>query len=83
MNESIFIVWNLNLNLDFYFTLLAIQFHLEMRHEFVPFPQPLPNGASAFCKYCGAENIENRPGCVSISTEQSKLLKYTSNLSFI
>ena len=36
------------------------------RHEFIPLPQLLPNGASMGCKYCGAKDIDNKPGCTPV-----------------
>ena len=36
-----------------------------MRHKFVPFPQPLPNGAWGGCESCGALNNAGVPGCIA------------------
>jgi len=43
------------------------------RHKFVFSPQPLANGASMGCEYCGALNNENKPGCIPSTPEQGTL----------
>ena len=40
-------------------------FWLDMRHKFVPLPQPLPNGAWGGCESCGALNNAGAPGCIA------------------
>ena len=48
---------------------------MSRRHKFIAYlHHPTTSGATTYCEYCGAENIENKPGCVPL--EHGNSLKY-------